>query len=175
MKSILSCWILCLYLLPAWPAFAKSSSYYGLSAISEVYADGKKDTTKDLQLAVGITEKLGQGGEPLSFHSWLQLEDEQRTGKVTHQVRIYRGEELMWNQKRVVRIEPLDFTADSWNSFCNAYSEGLLPGDMVIFDFKLRGFTLGDVRGSQLSIAVAPPLMSGLGMFPWDNNLWECE
>jgi hypothetical protein len=171
MKRIAGYAALCACLLGPASLFAKTP-VYGISAISEVHPEGANDATKNLRLAIAITEELGQDEVPLSFFSRIQAGETR--AKVTHQVSIYRGSDRIWSKKRTVKFESLDFTSDSWNSFCDAYTKGLEPGDLVIFEFTLNGSTLKKLGSPALHVGLGPREMWSLPFPFWDSNLFEC-
>lgn len=171
MKRIARHAALCACLLASAPIFAKTP-VYGISVITKVHSEGASDATKNLRTAVAITEELGQDEVPLSFFSRVQARDAK--GKVTHQVSIYRGKDRLWSKKRTVSFESLDFTSDSWNTFCDAYRKGLEPGDLVVFDFTLKGSNLKKIGEPDLFVGLGPREMWSLPFPFWDSSLFEC-
>lgn len=171
MKKLMIYCILWAFFVCPWVVFAGPPSC-GISAMSDISPEGNKDSTKNLQLAVAITEELGQNDVPLSFFSSTQVSKSTK-GKVTHQVSIYRGEEQIWTKKRTVKLERLDFTSDSWNTFCDAYKKGLRPGDIVVFDFGLKGHSI-PAGGVELRVQLGPREMWSTNTYPWDSGFFEC-
>jgi len=172
MNKYFFCTVLCLSLLcPGMAAAAKP--IYGLSAVSAAIPEGSNDTTKNLQVALAVTEEMGQNDVPLTFfsqyHTALGTE-----GKVTHKVTIFRGSDRIWTNKRTTELEEMDFTSDSFNTFCDAYDEGLEPGDLVVFDFDLIGHSLSPDRGASLFVKVGPTVMWSLNTAVWDPWNLDC-
>lgn len=166
MNKYFFCTAVCLGLLcPGIAAAAKP--IYGLHAFSNAMPEGNNDPTKNLQLALAVTEEMGQDDVPLTFFSRYQT-SQGTEGKVTHKVTIFRGSDRIWTDKRTTALEELDFTSDSFNTFCDAYDEGLEPGDLVVFDFSLVGHSLSKDYGADLFVQVGPALMWTADAHPWD-------
>lgn len=170
MKRMFISTALCACLLCSSAALAKVPMY-GLYAVTEVHPEGNNDGDKNLRLAIAVTEKLGQD-EPLSFTSWYHFSQDAKKGKVIHKFSIYRGATLLWQKKRAAKVEEWDFTSDTWVGLCDAYKKGLQPGDLVVFDFELKGLTLKKTHGGALFVAVGPNEMWSVGEYywqPWDS------
>ena len=173
MKKLAIYTVLCACFVCPWTALAKAP-YYGIATFSDVRPENDKDGTKKLQLAIVITEELGKGGAPLTFYSRFQISQENSKGKVTHRVSIYRGETRIWKEERTRPLEILDYTSDSFNSFCHAYTKGLLPGDIVVFDFQLGGLALGETGGADLWAQLGPKAMWTLNVDRWGPFDLDC-
>ena len=158
MKGFLAWTISCALLLCAGPVISKTPPY-GIGAVTEVHPEGENDSTTDLHLAVAITEELGAEGVPLSFNSRYSFSHEVDKAKVLHEIHIYRGADLLWHKQKMAR--PGEWSDSStWAGFCDAYDEGLEPGDMIVFSATLvGGLTLEETGGGALWLKVGPKEM----------------
>ena len=134
-----------------WPVSAEAQvPSYGIERHEGVSADfAQEKHPRKSQIAVAVTEELGLDGAPLSFHiyyeSWLGGDHPLASkGKVILQVTISRGDEVLWTGKRRVKVKD----GDTRHVFCDAYDQGLQPGDIVLFTFTFRGLPrLGEIGG----------------------------
>ena len=174
MKALIVYSVLCATLL--FPATALPETLtYGLYALGGTIPEGENDPTRDLQVTLAITEELGADGFPLSFTSWLQFSQEVKKGKVLHEIDIYRGTDHLWHEEQMAKVEEWDYTSDTWVGFCDAYDGGLLPGDTVVFSFRLvQGLTLNSMRTAEQRVWVAPKEMWSLNRSPWDSYQSPC-
>ena len=135
---------------------------------------------KKLQTSLAVTQEMvdSQGvAHPLffGFRYANGVLEEDKT-KVIFQVRIYRGEELLWKAKR--KRKPDEY-GDHRYVHCKTYDEGLLPGDLLVFTYKFKKAPrAGEVGLIRLAAMVSPREMweeDPWGLWPLGDEFSDCR
>lgn len=166
MKRLVLSSVICGCLL--WPLAATAQSpSYGIYTSNSFFYSGNHP--KRLQAALAITEELALDGVPLSFNTVYSGASK---GKVILKVTVLRGEEVLWGEKRRMKLK----FGDVWHSFCDAYDDGLLPGDVVVFDLKFRKVpSMGEEEGGMVMAQVGPTeIWENANAYPWPLPEFDC-
>ena len=163
-----------------WAATAQASSS-GIHVQDQFTAENAEEPhPKKLQTSLAVTQEMvdSQGvAHPLffGFRYANGVLEEDKT-KVIFQVRIYRGEELLWKAKR--RRKPDEYGYHRY-VHCNTYDEGLIPGDLLVFTYKFKKAPrAGEVGLIRLAAMVSPREMweeDPWGLWPLGDEFSDCR
>lgn len=152
-----------------WPLAATAQSpFYGIYTSNSFFYS--ENHPKRLQVALAITKEIALDGVPLSFNTVYAGASK---GKVILKVTVLRGEEVLWGGKRRMKLK----SEDIWHSFCDTYDEGLLPGDVVVFDLTFRKVPrMGEEEEGGMVMAQVGPteIWENADTYPWTLPEFDC-